>query len=64
MSRWPRARKAEIEAAAEAIRARGDKAEALVLDVTDLAAMQTAIGQAPSRSTSWSTMPAPIGRRC
>ena len=28
--------KAEIEAAAEAIRARGDKAEALVLDVTDV----------------------------
>jgi len=38
--------KAEIEAAAEAIRARGDKADALVLDVTDLPAMQNAIGAA------------------
>jgi NAD(P)-dependent dehydrogenase (short-subunit alcohol dehydrogenase family) len=38
--------KAEIEAAAEAIRARGQKAEALVLDVTDLAATQAAIAQA------------------
>ena len=38
----------EIEAAAEAIRARGQTAEALVLDVTDLAAMQAAIvGAAP-----------------
>lgn len=37
---------AEIEAAAEAIRARGQKAEALVLDVTDLAAMQQAIARA------------------
>jgi NAD(P)-dependent dehydrogenase (short-subunit alcohol dehydrogenase family) len=36
----------EIEAAAAAIRARGQKAEALVLDVTDLPAMQTAIGKA------------------
>src|SRR5262249_28677107 len=32
--------RAEIEQAAEAIRARGDKAEALVVDVTDLAATQ------------------------
>ena len=38
--------KAEIEDAASAIRARGEKADALVLDVTDLAAMQAAIGQA------------------
>src|SRR6476659_6094430 len=38
--------KAEIEDAAAAIRARGDKADALVLDVTDLAAMQAAIGTA------------------
>ena len=38
--------KAEIEAAAEAIRARGQKAETLVLDVTDLAAMQAAIARA------------------
>ncbi len=38
--------KAEIEAAAEAIRARGDKAEALVLDVTDVEAMRAAIAQA------------------
>jgi NAD(P)-dependent dehydrogenase (short-subunit alcohol dehydrogenase family) len=35
--------KAEIEDAAAAIRARGDKAEALTLDVTDLPAMQSAI---------------------
>ena len=39
--------KLEIDAAAEAIRARGDKADALVLDVTDLAAVQKAIGAAP-----------------
>jgi NAD(P)-dependent dehydrogenase (short-subunit alcohol dehydrogenase family) len=38
--------KAEIEAAAEAIRARGDKAEALVLDVTDLEAVRAAIDKA------------------
>jgi NAD(P)-dependent dehydrogenase (short-subunit alcohol dehydrogenase family) len=36
----------EIEAAAEAIRARGQQAEALVLDVTDLPAMQAAIASA------------------
>jgi len=36
----------EIEAAAAAIRARGDKADALVLDVTDLAAVRDAIAQA------------------
>jgi len=36
----------EIEDAAAAIRARDDKADALVLDVTDLAAMQAAIGTA------------------
>ncbi len=36
----------EIEDAAAAIRARGDKADALVLDVTDLAAMQAAVAQA------------------
>ena len=36
----------EIEAAATAIRARGDQAEALVLDVTNLPAMQAAIGKA------------------
>jgi NAD(P)-dependent dehydrogenase (short-subunit alcohol dehydrogenase family) len=36
----------EIEAAAAAIRARGQKAEALTLDVTDLLAMQAAIAQA------------------
>jgi NAD(P)-dependent dehydrogenase (short-subunit alcohol dehydrogenase family) len=35
--------KSEIEAAADAIRARGQRADALVLDVTDLAAMQAAI---------------------
>ena len=35
----------EIEEAADAIRARGQKAEALTLDVTDLAAMQAAIAQ-------------------
>jgi NAD(P)-dependent dehydrogenase (short-subunit alcohol dehydrogenase family) len=38
--------KSEIEAAAEAIRARGQKADALVLDVTDLPKMQTAVGEA------------------
>ncbi len=38
--------RAEIESAAEAIRARGQQAEALVLDVTDLAAMQQAIARA------------------
>jgi NAD(P)-dependent dehydrogenase (short-subunit alcohol dehydrogenase family) len=36
----------EIESAAAAIRARGQKADALVLDVTDLAAMQEAIAGA------------------
>ena len=36
----------EIEAAASAIRDRGQKAEALVLDVTDLAAMQQTIARA------------------
>ncbi len=35
--------KAEIEAAAQAIRARGDKAEALVLDVTDVEVARAAI---------------------
>ena len=38
--------KAEIEAAADAIRARGDQAEALVLDVTDVETVRTAIGHA------------------
>jgi NAD(P)-dependent dehydrogenase (short-subunit alcohol dehydrogenase family) len=38
--------RSEIEAAAAAIRERGQKAEALVLDVTDLPAMQAAIAQA------------------
>jgi NAD(P)-dependent dehydrogenase (short-subunit alcohol dehydrogenase family) len=38
--------KSEIEDAAAAIRARGEQADALVLDVTDLAAMQSAIGRA------------------
>src|SRR5262249_28830904 len=37
---------AEIEAAAAAIRARGDAADALVLDVTDVAATRAAIEQA------------------
>jgi NAD(P)-dependent dehydrogenase (short-subunit alcohol dehydrogenase family) len=37
---------AEIEAAAAAIRARGQRAEALVLDVTDLAAAQAAVARA------------------
>ena len=36
----------EIEAAAATIRARGQQADALVLDVTDLTAMQRAIAQA------------------
>jgi NAD(P)-dependent dehydrogenase (short-subunit alcohol dehydrogenase family) len=38
--------KSEIEEAAGAIGARGEKAEALVLDVTDLSAMQAAISRA------------------
>src|SRR5215470_6678525 len=38
--------KAEIEAAAEAIRARGDKADALMLDVTDVDAVRAAIARA------------------
>ena len=38
--------KSEIEAAAQAIRARGDKAEALKLDVTDLDAVRQAIAAA------------------
>src|ERR671929_857474 len=37
----------EIEEAAQAIRARGQQADALVLDVTDLPAMQQAIASAP-----------------
>jgi NAD(P)-dependent dehydrogenase (short-subunit alcohol dehydrogenase family) len=37
---------AEIEAAADAIRVRGDKAEALVLDVTDVEAVRAAITKA------------------
>ena len=36
----------EIQTAADAIRARGDKADVMVLDVTDLPAMQTAIAAA------------------
>ena len=42
----PARTQSEIEAAAAAIRARGQHAEALVLDVTDLAAMQRAIAAA------------------
>jgi NAD(P)-dependent dehydrogenase (short-subunit alcohol dehydrogenase family) len=38
--------RSEIEAAAAAIRGRGQKAETLVLDVTDLPAMQAAIAEA------------------
>jgi NAD(P)-dependent dehydrogenase (short-subunit alcohol dehydrogenase family) len=38
--------KAEIEAAAEAVRDRGDKAEALILDVTDVEATRDAIAAA------------------
>ena len=53
----------EIEEAAEAIRARGQKADALTLDVTDVEAARKAHCGA-RRSTSWSTMPAPTGRRC
>ena len=36
----------EIEAAAQAIRARGERAQAIVLDVTDIAATRAAIGEA------------------
>jgi len=38
--------RSEVEEAAAAIRARGDRAEALVLDVTDIPAMQRVIGAA------------------
>src|SRR3974390_3942389 len=38
--------KSEIEQAAAAIRTRGDKAEALVLDVTDVEAARRAVAQA------------------
>src|ERR1700728_4081726 len=38
--------KAELEEAAAAIRARGDKAEALVLDVTDVEAARSAVAAA------------------
>jgi NAD(P)-dependent dehydrogenase (short-subunit alcohol dehydrogenase family) len=38
--------KAEVEAAAQAIRTRGDKADALVLDVTDIEAVSDAIASA------------------
>ena len=38
--------KSEIEAAADALRARGDKAQALALDVTDIDAARKAIAQA------------------
>src|SRR5262250_2298992 len=38
--------KAEVEAAAEAIRARGDEADALLLDVTDIEAVRAAIASA------------------
>ena len=38
--------KNEIDDAAAAIRARGEKADALVLDVTDLTSMQAAVGRA------------------
>jgi len=38
--------KSEIDDAAAAIRARGDQADALALDVTNIAAMQAAIGKA------------------
>src|SRR6202163_4648692 len=39
--------KAEIEDAAAAIHARGEKADALVLDVTDVEAAKKALGAAP-----------------
>jgi NAD(P)-dependent dehydrogenase (short-subunit alcohol dehydrogenase family) len=39
--------RSEIEEAVAAIRARGDQADALVLDVTDLPAMQAAVAKAP-----------------
>ncbi len=54
---------AEIEAAAQAIVARGDKAEALALDVTELDACARRSTR-PRHSTCSSTMPAPTGRRC
>ena len=48
--------KTEIEEAAAAIRARGEKADALVLDVTDVEAVR-APSPPPSRFKSSSTMP-------
>ena len=50
--------KAEIEEAAAAIRARGEKADALVLDVTDIEAARKALAGAASPIKSWSTTPA------
>ena len=52
----------EIEEAAEAIRARGQKAKPLTLDVRDVEAVK-ARSPHMSRSTSWSTMPAPTSLR-
>ena len=54
--------KSEIEAARDAIVAAGGVAEAVALDVTDLAAMQACIAAMP-RWTFWSIMPGPTDRR-
>ena len=47
----------ELDSAVAAIRADGGSAEALVIDVTDVAAVSAVIGERRP-STSWSTMPA------
>ena len=53
----------EIEEAAAAIRARGDKADALRWTSPTSPPCRRRSAR-PSRSTSWSTTPAPIARRC
>ena len=52
----------EIAEAANAIRARGQQADPLTLDVRDVEVVKTTIARG-SHSTSLSTMPAPIGQR-
>jgi len=47
--------KTEVDEAADAIRKRGNRADALVLDVTDV---EVAGRAPPSRFIFWSTMPA------
>ena len=56
--------KDEIEEAAEAIRARGDKADCAGARRHRSSRHAGGDRQGASRSTSWSTTPAPTGRRC